>query len=91
MKELYPLAQGGTAVGTGLNTKREFARLFAKKVKAFTGLPFVSAPNKFEALASHAAWVFAHDGLSPRLPPTCSRSPTISASSAPARARGSAN
>jgi len=63
MRELYPLAQGGTAVGTGLNTKRAFAKLFAKKVAAFTGLPFVSAPNKFEALASHAALVFAHGAL----------------------------
>ncbi|HTP90491.1 MAG TPA: class II fumarate hydratase [Xanthobacteraceae bacterium] len=63
MKELYPLAQGGTAVGTGLNAKRAFAKLFAKKVAAVTGLPFVSAPNKFEALASHGALVFAHGAL----------------------------
>jgi len=63
LKELYPLAQGGTAVGTGLNAKRQFARLFAKKVAAITGLPFVSAPNKFEALASHGALAFAHGAL----------------------------
>jgi len=63
LKELYPLAQGGTAVGTGLNAKRGFATLFAKKVAAITGLPFVSAPNKFEALASHGALVFAHGAL----------------------------
>ncbi len=63
VKELYPLAQGGTAVGTGLNAKRAFAKLFAKKVAAITGLPFVSAPNKFEALASHGALVFAHGAL----------------------------
>ena len=63
LKELYPLAQGGTAVGTGLNAKRQFAKLFAKKVAAITGLPFVSAPNKFEALASHGALVFAHGAL----------------------------
>jgi fumarate hydratase class II len=63
MKELYPLAQGGTAVGTGLNSRRPFARLFAKKVAVMTGLPFVSAPNKFEALASHGALVFAHGAL----------------------------
>jgi fumarate hydratase class II len=63
LKELYPLAQGGTAVGTGLNAKRGFARLFAKKAAAITGLPFVSAPNKFEALASHGALVFAHGAL----------------------------
>jgi fumarate hydratase, class II len=59
-RELYPLAQGGTAVGTGLNADRRFAKLFAKTVASMTGLPFVSAPNKFEALASHGALVFAH-------------------------------
>jgi fumarate hydratase class II len=63
LKELYPLAQGGTAVGTGLNAKRAFAKLFAKKAAAITGLSFVSAPNKFEALASHGALVFAHGAL----------------------------
>ncbi len=63
LKELYPLAQGGTAVGTGLNAKRAFAKLFARKVAAITGLPFVSAPNKFEALASHGALLFAHGAL----------------------------
>src|SRR5580658_9312513 len=55
LKELYPLAQGGTAVGTGLNAKRQFGKLFAKKVAQLTGMPFVTAPNKFEALASHGA------------------------------------
>jgi len=63
LKELYPLAQGGTAVGTGLNAKRQFGRLFANKVAGITGLPFVSAPNKFEALASHGALAFAHGAL----------------------------
>jgi len=63
LKELYPLAQGGTAVGTGLNAKRQFARLFARRVAADTGLPFVSAANKFEALASHGAIAFAHGAL----------------------------
>jgi fumarate hydratase class II len=63
LKELYPLAQGGTAVGTGLNSKRAFAKLFAKHAAEITGLPFVSAPNKFEALASHGALVFAHGAL----------------------------
>ncbi len=63
LKELYPLAQGGTAVGTGLNSKRAFAKLFAKHTAEITGLPFVSAPNKFEALASHGALVFAHGAL----------------------------
>src|ERR1700688_2074851 len=53
--ELYPLAQGGTAVGTGLNSKPEFAELFATHVAEITKLPFTSAVNKFEALASHDA------------------------------------
>ena len=63
LKELYPLAQGGTAVGTGLNAKPAFAKLFAKKAAALTRLPFVTAPNKFEALASHGAIAFAHGAL----------------------------
>jgi fumarate hydratase class II len=63
LRDLYPLAQGGTAVGTGLNAKRAFAKLFAKRVAGITGLPFVSAPNKFEALASHGALLFAHGTL----------------------------
>jgi fumarate hydratase, class II len=57
LKRLYPLAQGGTAVGTGLNSKPGFADKFAKEVRKFTKLPFTSAPNKFEALASHDAMV----------------------------------
>ena len=64
LNELYPLAQGGSAVGTGVNTKPQFAKLMAKKIAALTGLPFVSAANKFEALASHDAIVFAHGALS---------------------------
>lgn len=60
---LYELAIGGTAVGTGLNTHPEFAERVAKKVAELTGLPFVSAPNKFEALAAHDALVFAHGAL----------------------------
>jgi fumarate hydratase class II len=63
LKDLYPLAQGGTAVGTGLNSKPQFARMFAQRVAAITGLPFVSAPNKFEALAAHDAYLFAHGAL----------------------------
>jgi fumarate hydratase class II len=63
VRELFALAQGGTAVGTGLNAKRSFAKLFAEKVAAISGLPFVSAPNKFEALASHGALLFAHGAL----------------------------
>jgi fumarate hydratase class II len=63
LRELYALAQGGTAVGTGLNSHPRFARLFAKEVAAITRLPFVSAKNKFEALASHGAYAFAHGAL----------------------------
>jgi len=63
LKELYPLAQGGTAVGTGLNSKPRFAKLFAKEVAKITGLPFVTAPNKFEALASNDAYVSVHGAI----------------------------
>lgn len=59
LKRLYPLAQGGTAVGTGLNSKTEFAGQFAARVAEVTGLPFSSAGNKFEAMASHDALVEA--------------------------------
>jgi fumarate hydratase class II len=52
LPHLYELAQGGTAVGTGLNAKPQFAKAFAKKVAELTGFPFVTSPNKFEALAS---------------------------------------
>ena len=57
LKRLYPLAQGGTAVGTGLNSRPGFGDKFAEEVAKFTKLPFTSAPNKFEALASHDAMV----------------------------------
>src|SRR5918998_2632696 len=60
---LYALAQGGTAVGTGLNAHPKFAASFARKVSELTALPFTSAENKFEALASHDALVFAHGAL----------------------------
>lgn len=60
---VYELALGGTAVGTGLNTHPEFAERAAKQIAKETGLPFVSAPNKFEALAAHDALVFAHGAL----------------------------
>jgi len=63
VRDLYPLAQGGTAVGTGLNSKPRFARLFAKHVAKITKLPFTSAANKFEALASHDAYVFVHGAI----------------------------
>jgi fumarate hydratase class II len=63
VKDLYPLAQGGTAVGTGLNSKPRFAKLFAKHAAAITKLPFTSARNKFEALASNDAYVFVHGAV----------------------------
>src|SRR5262245_60450875 len=63
LPHLYELALGGTAVGTGLNTHPEFAEMAAAKIAALTGKPFVSAPNKFEALAGHDALVFAHGAL----------------------------
>jgi fumarate hydratase, class II len=63
VKDLYPLAQGGTAVGTGLNSKPEFAEAFARHVAKITKLPFTSAANKFEALASNDAYVFAHGAI----------------------------
>lgn len=54
---IYPLAQGGTAVGTGLNTTVGWGELVAKNMAEITGLPFITAPNKFEALAAHDALV----------------------------------
>ena len=57
LPRLLALAQGGTAVGTGLNAKPKFAEVFAEEVKTYTGLPFVTAENKFEALAAHDAFV----------------------------------
>jgi fumarate hydratase, class II len=60
---LMELAQGGTAVGTGLNAPKGFAEMVAKKIAAITGLPFTSAPNKFEALAAHDAMVFTHGAM----------------------------
>jgi fumarate hydratase class II len=60
---LYELAAGGSAVGTGLNTHQEFGGRVAKVIADMTGLPFVTAPNKFSALAAHDALVFAHGAL----------------------------
>jgi fumarate hydratase class II len=60
---LMQLAQGGTAVGTGLNAPIGFAEAVADKIAQITGLPFTSAPNKFEALAAHDAMVFSHGAL----------------------------
>ncbi len=63
LERLRYLAQGGTAVGTGLNTHPKFAETVAKKISEISGTQFHSAPNKFEALASHDALVFAHGAL----------------------------
>jgi fumarate hydratase class II len=60
---LYELAQGGTAVGTGLNAPRGFAEAVAAQIGQATGLPFVTAPNKFEALGGQDALLFAHGAL----------------------------
>ena len=60
---LYELAAGGTAVGTGLNTHPEFGERVAEVIAALTGKPFVTAPNKFAALAAHDALVFAHGAI----------------------------
>jgi len=60
---LHELAMGGTAVGTGLNTKPGYAEAFAEEAASFTGLPFITAPNKFEALATKDALVEAHGAL----------------------------
>ena len=60
---LMELAQGGTAVGTGLNAPKGFAEMVADKIAAITGLKFTSAPNKFEALAAHDAMVFSHGAI----------------------------
>jgi fumarate hydratase class II len=60
---LMELAQGGTAVGTGLNAPKGFADKVAERIAAITKLPFRSAPNKFEALAAHDAMVFSHGAI----------------------------
>ena len=60
---LRELAQGGTAVGTGLNAPVGFAEKVAERIAAITGLAFVTAPNKFEALAAHDAMVFSHGAI----------------------------
>jgi len=63
LPRLYQLAIGGTAVGTGLNTHPQFADRVCERISRDTGLPFVSAPNKFAALAGHEPLVFAHGAL----------------------------
>lgn len=63
LPDIYELAQGGTAVGTGLNTRKGFAEKVAAEIANITGLPFVTAPNKFEALAAHDAMVMFSGAL----------------------------
>lgn len=63
LPELYELALGGTAVGTGLNTHPQFAVKVAQHIGQITQMPFVTAPNKFAALASHESLVFAHSAM----------------------------
>ncbi len=63
LPDLMQLAQGGTAVGTGLASPAGFAEKVAEKIAAITGLAFTSAPNKFEALAAHDAMVFTHGAI----------------------------
>jgi fumarate hydratase class II len=63
LDDLYELAAGGTAVGTGLNTHPEFGVRVASAIAELTGLPFVTAPNKFAALAAHDALVMASGAL----------------------------
>ncbi len=63
LPHLAELALGGTAVGTGLNTPKGYSKLVAQKIAELTGLPFVTAPNKFEALAAHDGIVEAHGAL----------------------------
>ena len=63
LPEIYELAQGGTAVGTGLNTKKGWDTAVAAKIAQITNLPFVTAPNKFEALAAHDAMVMFSGAL----------------------------
>ena len=63
LPEIYELAQGGTAVGTGLNTKKGWDVRVAANIAEITGLPFVTAPNKFEALAAHDAMVMFSGAL----------------------------
>ncbi|CAE7455011.1 fumC [Symbiodinium microadriaticum] len=63
LPRIWQLAQGGTAVGTGLNAKKGFDKAVAKEIANYTGLPFKTAPNKFEALAAHDAIVEASGAL----------------------------
>ncbi len=88
LPDLYELALGGTAVGTGLDTHPEFGARAAAHIAEITAVPFVTAPNKFAALAAHDALVQASATL--RTLAVCSpRSPTTSGGSGPGRAVGS--
>ena len=91
LHNIYPLAQGGTAVGTGLNTRTGFAEKIAAKIAEITGLPFVTAPNKFEALAANDAMVEMSGALKTVAASASSRSPTTSGCSAAGRAAASAS
>jgi fumarate hydratase class II len=63
MPKLMELAQGGTAVGTGLNAPIGFDKMVAERIAKITGMAFTTAPNKFEALAAHDAMVFSHGAI----------------------------
>src|SRR3954467_14680845 len=63
LPKLMQLAQGGTAVGTGLNAPLGFDKMVAERIAAITQMPFTTAPNKFEALAAHDAMVFSHGAI----------------------------
>src|SRR6059036_256379 len=63
LPSLMELAQGGTAVGTGLNAPKGFDKKVASRIATCTGLPFTTAPNKFEALAAHDAMVMSHGAI----------------------------
>ena len=82
---LMELAQGGTAVGTGLNSPKGFDRIVADRIAGITGLPFTTAPNKFEALAAHDAMVMSHGAIT-TVAARASRSQTTFASWDQARA-----
>ncbi len=94
LPSICELAQGGTAVGTGFTAPVGFAEKVAERIAAITALPFVTAPNKFEALAAHDALVFAHGALNATAASLFGRSPTTStpglgAQSRPLRAQPS--
>jgi hypothetical protein len=84
------LAQGGTAVGTGLNAPLASTSWWRQRIAAITAMPFKTAPNKFEALAAHDAMVMSHGAIN-TVAASCSRSPTTSAFWVRARAQASAS